>query len=68
VTYTALASGGSTSYGISTAGEVYAWGNSAEGQIGDGNKTPAKNPVAVLADATQLSSTSTDVVANVTAG
>jgi alpha-tubulin suppressor-like RCC1 family protein len=68
VTYTTLASGGSTSYGISAAGEVYAWGNSGEGQVGDGEKTPAKDPVAVLANATQLSSTSTDVVTNVAGG
>jgi alpha-tubulin suppressor-like RCC1 family protein len=68
VTYQTLASGGNTSYAISAAGEVYAWGNSREGQIGDGKTTPAKTPVAVLAGATQISSTSTDVVVNVPSG
>jgi alpha-tubulin suppressor-like RCC1 family protein len=68
VTYQTLASGGNTSYAISATGEVYAWGNSREGQIGDGKTTPAKTPVAVLAGATQISSTSTDVVVNVPSG
>jgi alpha-tubulin suppressor-like RCC1 family protein len=62
VTYQTLASGGETSYAISTAGDVYAWGNSAQGQIGDGKTTAAPQPVEVESGASLISSTSTDVV------
>ncbi|MGH3159502.1 MAG: RCC1 domain-containing protein, partial [Streptosporangiaceae bacterium] len=38
VTYHAVASGGDTSYGVSTAGEVYAWGAGKFGAVGEGTK------------------------------
>jgi alpha-tubulin suppressor-like RCC1 family protein len=34
VTYSILATGGSTSYAVTTEGDVYAWGNSKEGESG----------------------------------
>jgi alpha-tubulin suppressor-like RCC1 family protein len=68
VTYQALATGGNTSYGITTAGAVYAWGASNDGQVGDGTTTTAKTPVQVETGATQISSTASDVVTNADAG
>jgi alpha-tubulin suppressor-like RCC1 family protein len=65
VTYRTLATGGNTSYAISTAGNVYAWGNSLVGQVGDGLSTPAKQPVMVLSGATTISSTAANVVVSV---
>jgi alpha-tubulin suppressor-like RCC1 family protein len=60
VTYESLASGASTSYAVSTTGDVYAWGNNGAGEIGNGTKTPSKTPVKVETGATGLlSSTST---------
>jgi alpha-tubulin suppressor-like RCC1 family protein len=65
VTYRTLATGGNTSYAISTAGKVYAWGNGLVGQLGDGLSTPAKQPVIILSRATAISSTAADAVASV---
>ncbi len=63
VTYRAVASGGDTSYGVSTAGEVYAWGAGKSGAVGDGTREPARTPVKVKAGATMLISATSDVVA-----
>jgi len=65
VTYRTLATGGNTSYAISTAGNAYAWGNGLVGQLGDGLSTPAKRPVKILSGATTISSTAADAVASV---
>jgi alpha-tubulin suppressor-like RCC1 family protein len=65
VTYRTLATGGNTSYAISTVGNVYAWGNSAVGQVGDGTTTTEKRPIKVLSGATMISSTAADVVVSV---
>jgi alpha-tubulin suppressor-like RCC1 family protein len=62
VTYEILATGAITSYAISTAGKVYAWGGSPVGQIGDGILHPTLTPVRVAAGATMISSTANDVV------
>jgi alpha-tubulin suppressor-like RCC1 family protein len=62
VTYETLATGADTSYAVSTAADVYAWGGNRAGQIGDGTTTPSKTPVKVLSGATQdISATSTQV-------
>jgi hypothetical protein len=62
VTYQTLASGGGTSYAISTAGDVYAWGANGSGQVGDGTTAVAKEPVMVESGAATISATSSDVV------
>jgi alpha-tubulin suppressor-like RCC1 family protein len=62
VTYQTLASGGSTSYAISTTGGVYAWGANSVGQVGNGQRTPAQTPVEVESGATAISATAGDVV------
>jgi alpha-tubulin suppressor-like RCC1 family protein len=63
VTYTLLASGGETSYGVSATGDVYAWGNGSTGQLGDGKKTGRQLlPVKVESGATQISSTAHNVI------
>jgi alpha-tubulin suppressor-like RCC1 family protein len=66
VTYKALASGGNSSYAVSTTGHVYAWGGNYAGQLGDGSRTSSKTPVMVETQATSLiSATSTEVAVSV---
>jgi alpha-tubulin suppressor-like RCC1 family protein len=62
VTYHALATGGSTSYGIAAGGDVYAWGGNKVGQVGDGSTTVAQAPVMVETGQTLISATAADVV------
>jgi alpha-tubulin suppressor-like RCC1 family protein len=62
VTYRLLASSGSTSYGVTTAGNVYAWGAGGVGQIGNGTTAGSLTPVKVASDATGISGTAFDVV------
>jgi alpha-tubulin suppressor-like RCC1 family protein len=63
VTYQVVASGGDTSYGISPAGDVYAWGGDKYGSVGDGTKNIARTPVEVEFGATALISSTSHVVA-----
>jgi alpha-tubulin suppressor-like RCC1 family protein len=64
VTYTALATNGNTSYATSSDGDVYAWGAGGSGQVGDGNKGVAKEPVWVDSGASAISATADDVAVN----
>ena len=68
VTYRALATSGGTSYGISTTGDVYAWGGGMEGQIGNGTTESSFIPVKVASGATGISATADDVLIRVTGG
>ena len=63
VTYASLATSGATSYAISTSGDVYAWGASSQGQVGDGSRSAALTPVKVDSGATAISGTAADVAA-----
>jgi alpha-tubulin suppressor-like RCC1 family protein len=65
VTYQSLATGSATSYAVSTAGAVYAWGVGHLGQVGDGLTSMAVIPVQVATGATAISSTANNVVINV---
>jgi alpha-tubulin suppressor-like RCC1 family protein len=65
VTYKGLATGAITSYAISTAGQVYAWGASPVGQIGDGILHKTLTPVRVASGAAMISSTANDVAVTI---
>ena len=61
VTYKSLATGSATSYAISAAGRVYAWGVSFAGQVGDGTTLTTLTPVRVASGVTMISSTANNV-------
>jgi alpha-tubulin suppressor-like RCC1 family protein len=63
VRYSAIASGGATSYGVAANGTLYAWGDGKNGQIGDGSRHSTADPVQVMSGVSLLSSTANDVVA-----
>jgi alpha-tubulin suppressor-like RCC1 family protein len=63
VIYEAVASGAITSYGVSAAGNVYAWGGGYAGALGDGSTRVARTPVKVESGASALISATSDVVA-----
>lgn len=63
VTYRKLATGGSTSYAITPAGGVYAWGQNTYGQVGDGSTREATRPVRVARSMSVISATAKNVVA-----
>ena len=65
VRYRLLATGGSTSYAISTVGNVYAWGGNKLGEVGNGGIRSIRYPVRVAAGATSISATAADVMISV---
>jgi alpha-tubulin suppressor-like RCC1 family protein len=65
VTYRSLATGADTSYAISSTGQVYAWGASQAGQIGNGSTRTVTIPVLVASGATSISSTAYNVAIDV---
>ncbi|MGP0029440.1 MAG: fibronectin type III domain-containing protein [Acidimicrobiales bacterium] len=64
VTFQLLATGGNTSYGVSTSGVVYSWGDGGGGQIGNGLEETELKPVAVESGVSLISATAEDVVTN----
>ena len=62
VTYQLLVSSGSTSYAVSTGGDVYAWGQGGSGQIGNGKSANQLTPVEVETGVSLISATAQDVV------
>jgi alpha-tubulin suppressor-like RCC1 family protein len=65
VVYKTLAAGAITSYAISTAGKVYAWGASPVGQVGDGTTHTTLTPVRVASGAAMVSTTANDVAVTI---
>jgi alpha-tubulin suppressor-like RCC1 family protein len=65
VTYQSLATGSATGYALSTTGDVYAWGVSHVGQVGDGGTGTSATPVLVASGATLISATANNVVISV---
>ena len=62
VTYSSLATGATTSYAISAAGRVFAWGLSAFGQSGDGSTATSFTPIRITSRAVTISATADNVV------
>jgi alpha-tubulin suppressor-like RCC1 family protein len=62
VSYQSLATGSGTAYAISTTGNVYAWGVSHIGQLGNGGSQTVCTPVLIASHAAQISSTADDAV------
>ena len=67
VTFKTLATGGLTSYALSTTGQVYAWGGNSLGEVGNGKTQSARRPVLVATGADRISSTANNVLISVPA-
>jgi alpha-tubulin suppressor-like RCC1 family protein len=62
VIYSSLATGATTSYAISAAGKVYAWGLSDFGQSGDGSTATSLTPIQITSRAVAISATADNIV------
>ena len=69
VTFTAVAGGGSTGYGLGSDGNIYAWGSNSNGQLGNNSTTDSSVPVPVNTPAgVPAGFTFTAVAANYSSG
>jgi alpha-tubulin suppressor-like RCC1 family protein len=62
-TFVSVNSGGASEYAIDSTGDVWAWGQNNEGQLGIGSTTNQSSPVSVGIDASQVFSIAYDVAA-----
>jgi alpha-tubulin suppressor-like RCC1 family protein len=62
VRFTMLATGSGTCYGVTSSGNVYAWGANYFGQLGDGSLNLKQEPEEVAVDAAQISSTANNAL------
>jgi alpha-tubulin suppressor-like RCC1 family protein len=67
VSYQSLATGSGTAYAISSTGNVYAWGVSHIGQLGDGGSRTVCKPVLIASHGVQVSSTADNAVISLAA-
>ncbi len=67
VQYQGLATGSGTAYAISTTGNLYAWGVSHVGQVGNGRTQTVCTPVQIGSHAVQISSTADNAVVSLSA-
>jgi len=66
--FTAVAAGGGFSMALGTDGDVWAWGDNSDGQVGTGTASVSVlTPVKVLSGADMISATAADAVAHVPA-
>jgi alpha-tubulin suppressor-like RCC1 family protein len=63
-----IATSGATSYGLTAAGDLYAWGYNQFGQVGNGTRTDAPAPVFVLGAVRDISGTNFDVAVSLRGG
>lgn len=67
--FVAVSSGGATDYAIGRAGDLWAWGQGAEGEIGDGRlRRSSATPVATGVDVAQVSATARNAAALASVG
>jgi alpha-tubulin suppressor-like RCC1 family protein len=61
-TYVSVAAGATTSYAIGAGGRVFAWGNSDNGQLGDGQSGISLEPVWIASGGAAISATADNAV------
>ena len=65
VTFTYVATGGATSYALTSAGDLYSFGSNSVGQIGDDTSGgDVASPVQVMSGVSNVTSTANDVAAD----
>jgi alpha-tubulin suppressor-like RCC1 family protein len=61
-TYVSVATGATTSYAVGAAGRVFSWGNSYNGQLGDGHSGISLTPLWIASGGVGISATADNVV------
>ena len=60
--YVLVETGGTTSFGLTAADDLYGWGDDSDGQLGDGGGGNALAPVLIESGIAQVSATANAVV------